>query len=610
MKAFFRNLLASFLGSGIAFFVIGLILIFVFVGVLTAGMSDAFGDMKFGSKKSAKVKDNTVLHVTLDDPILERKSNEAFEIDFNTFEPLQTMGLNEILSSLEQAKDDDRIEGIFLDLSSVSVRPSTLLDIRKGIMDFKESGKWVMAYAEGYTQATYYLATAADEVYLYPEGSMQWLGLNAELMFFKNMLDDLDIDVTVFRGEGNKFKSAVEPFIMDKMSEANREQTRGFLTDMWGVMVDDISKERGVSSVRLNEIADSLLIRNARDAVSHNLVDGVKYRDEIRDILREKLEGDDEEINKVKLTSYRNAKLPGVKLDLEEEDNDKGKIAVVYAVGEIRSGQGGDQIIGSDRIAKALRDARKDDDVKAVVLRVNSPGGSALASDVIWRETELIKEAGKPFIVSMSDLAASGGYYISAGADRIFANPNTITGSIGVFGIIPNFGGFMENKLGITFDRVKTNEHSDLATGTHELDPVQYEAIQDQVNEIYQTFLQLVADGRGMTKEEVDEIAQGRVWSGKQALEIGLVDELGNLDAAVEYAAEMAELEDYDIKSLPELKDPFEEFFKSLSGDMKESMTREAMGDYYDAYIELQRIKNISTMSGVQARMPFTMEVK
>jgi protease-4 len=609
MKEFFRNLLASVIGSGIAFVVVGFILIFAFVGIFTASITSAFEDMDFGTTKTVKVEDQSVLNVELEGPIVERMNNDGFNFNFNTFEPLEVMGLRDVLRSFEKAKNDDKIEGVFLDLSTVSVRSASLLDIRDAILDFKDSGKWVVAYAENYSQATYYLASAADEVYLYPEGSMDWKGINAEIAFFKNMLDRLNIEVQVFRGEGNKFKSAVEPFIMEKMSEANKEQTRAFLTDMWGIYTEDISRERGISVERLNQLADSLSIRSASDAVEYGLIDKVMYRDEVIDHLREKMgiEGEDEGVSKVDLYDYREKK---PKRKKKEDDGDKGRVAVVYAVGEIRSGQGGDGVMGSETVAKALRDARKDEDVKAIVLRVNSPGGSALASDVIWRETELIKESGKPFIVSMSDLAASGGYYIAAGADHIFANPNTITGSIGVFGLIPNLGGFMESKLGITFDNVKTNAHADLATGTKSLDEMEYEAIQESVNDVYQTFLQRVADGRGMTKEEVDEIAQGRVWSGKQALEIGLVDELGNLEDAVEHAAEMAQLEDYDIKELPELKDPFQEFFKSLSGGVKEDMTREAMGDYYEAYIELQRIKNISTMNGVQARLPFIMEIE
>ncbi|MFZ6052113.1 signal peptide peptidase SppA [Halocola ammonii] len=609
MKEFFRNLLASILGSGIAFIVVGFILIFAFVGIFTASITSAFEDMEFGQTKTVQVKDQSVLNVELNGPVVERMSNDGFNFNFNTFEPLEVMGLNEILNSFEKAKNDDKIEGVFLDLTTVSVRASSLLDIRDAILDFKDSGKWVVAYAENYSQATYYLASAADEVYIYPEGSLDWRGLNAEIAFFKNMLDRLDIEVQVFRGEGNKFKSAVEPFIMEKMSEANKEQTRAFLSDMWAIYTEDISRERGISVERLNELADSLSIRSAADAAEYGLVDKTMYRDEVLDHLREKMgiEDEDEGIAKVDLYDYRDKKKKRKKKD---DEGDKGRVAVVYAVGEIRSGQGGDGVMGSERVAKALRDARKDEDVKAIVLRVNSPGGSALASDVIWRETQLIKEEGKPFVVSMSDLAASGGYYIAAGADQIFANPNTITGSIGVFGLIPNLGQFMENKLGITFDNVKTNEHADLATGTKSLDPLEYEAIQESVNDVYQTFLQRVADGRGMTKEQVDEIAQGRVWSGKQALELGLVDELGNLEAAVEHAAEMAQLDDYEIKELPELEDPFEKFFKSLSGGMKESMTRDAMGDYYEAYMELQRLRNLSTMNGVQARLPFIMEME
>ena len=615
MGNFFKQVLASFLGSGVAFLVTGLILIFMFVAIVTTSISAAMdGDTE---ASETKVKDHSILIMELDEPIVERANDKDFQFDFNTFEPITNLGLNHILKDLDKASKDDRIEGIFLDLTSVAASPSTMEEIRQALMDFKSSEKWIVAYAESYSLGSYYLASTADEVYMYPEGSFDFRGLGAELMFFKNMLEDLEIEVDIVRGPNNKYKSAVEPFMYDKMSDANREQMQVLLDDIWDEMCKEIGASRNLTVEQLNLIADSIEIRVAEDAVRTGMIDGLKYRDEVVDLLEAKTgitpsdsdneeEGEKEDdLRLVNLKKYHRAKVKNED-EVAKSDRSKDRVAVVYAVGEIRSGEGDDMTIGSDRIARALREAREDDKVKAVVLRVNSPGGSALASDVIWRETELIKAAGKPFVVSMGDLAASGGYYISAGADKIFANENTITGSIGVFGLIPNAEGFFNNKLGITFDRVGTNEHAGMMAMTKPLDDAEMASLNESVEHIYDRFTQLVADGRGMTQADVDAIGQGRVWTGTRALEVGLVDELGDLSDAIAEAASLAGLEDYREKELPTFIDPFEELMKELTGEVKVHMMMEATGVPARYIQQVEQVKYLITEGDkIQARMPY-----
>lgn len=623
---FGKSFLASLLGSAVSFFVVGFILIFVFVGVLMSSLTGAFSSM---SERDTKVKDNSVLHFKIDGPFAERGQERSMEIDLPIFGSQSRPGLNTIIETLDKAAKDDRIEGVFLEIGMAGGAPSTLQDIRDAIVKFKDSGKWVVAFSEGYGQSGYYLASAADEVYLYPEGSMELHGLETELMFYKNMLDRLGVEVQVIRGPNNKYKSAVEGFILEEMSSENREQIEAFLNSIWDKMSKDMADSRGLTVDRINEIADGLLVRVGRHAEEYGLIDGLRYRDEVMDMILERsgLEEEDdadkkdddkpkirksveERVRFVSLSNYSKAKLPEEEDKKRKKKDDatrhKDRVAVVYAVGAIESGKGNDETIGSERISEALRKARLDERVKAVVLRVNSPGGSALASDVIWRETQLIKEAGKPFVVSMGDLAASGGYYISAAADRIFANETTITGSIGVFGMIPNMEGMLNDKIGLTFDRVRTNEHGTYMTVTRPLDEVEFEAINESVTEIYDAFLKLVAEGRGMSFEQVDGIAQGRVWTGTHAKEIGLVDELGNLNSAIAYAAEMAGLDDYKLRELPEMLDPLQELLKELSGESQAARVLESVGmneRYLTPLLDARRM--IESHDRIQARMPY-----
>ncbi|MFM9984959.1 MAG: signal peptide peptidase SppA [Flavobacteriales bacterium] len=598
--SFGKSLLASLLGS---FLAMGLLLVIMIIIVVAAIGS--------GDEKAVEVANNSVLHIKLDQLIVERDNPHQQGFNFEAFNDEQKMGLNTLVEELERAKTDDRIKGILLELGSFGAAPSTVLDVRRAISEFSNSGKWVIAYGEDFSQGGYYVASAANEVYLYPQGSIDWRGINAEIMFFKNMLDKLEIQAQVIRGPNNKFKSAVEPYIYDHMSPENKQQIETFISDIWRVMLDGISEKRGVSVADLNRMADSLQLVIPEKAVEARLIDGLKYRDEVMGIIKSKLGVDvassDDDLEFISLGDYATSshKKSG-KDEKDTPDFKKDKVAVVYAVGAIESGEGSDDVIGSERIAKALKKAREDSKVKAIVLRVNSPGGSALASDVIWRETELIKQSGKPFYVSMGDYAASGGYYISCSADKIYANANTITGSIGVFGIIPNLENFWKNKLGITFDRYETNPHADLITGNKALDEKEMEYMTNMVADIYNDFTSKVANGRKMTQAMVDSIGQGRVWSGEDAKTLGLVDEIGNLQDCIKAAAAQAGLTDYAVKELPAMIDPFEKLMEELTGQKKEESLRSVLGEQYKVYMHA---KTFLEMKGVQARMPFMIEI-
>ncbi len=590
---------ASLAGSIIAIFGVGLILILLFTVALTSSIS---GAMDGGSEVSKTVKKNSVLEITLDAPIVERGlgDNPAFNFSALTGES-ETIGLNNILSGLRSAATDDKIEGVYLNLSGASGGFSAITDIRDELMKFKESGKWMVAYSEGYSQGGYYLASAADEVYMYPTGGMELNGLNAELMFYKDMLEKVGVEIQVLRGPNNKFKSAVEPYYRNSMSDESRLQYQELLDDLWTIMVEDISVSRGITADQINLIADSMLLRVADNAKELNLIDDLKYGDQVTSILKGKLGVEaDEKINFINLADYKGKK------KYNEDFSDE--VAVVYAVGAIESGEGDDATIGSDRIAQALRDARLEENTKAIVLRVNSPGGSALASDVIWRETQLIKEAGIPFVVSMSDLAASGGYYIAAGADRIVASEATITGSIGVFGMLPNAQNLLENKLGVHTDRVGTNANGNIGVFSP-LNETQYEAIEESISDIYDDFTSLVAEGRGMSQDAVKEVAGGRVWSGTDAITAGLVDEIGTLERAKDIAAELASLSDYNVKNYPKPIDPFEELLKEFGADVRLESIASELGVDASTIKEINSLMKERNAFSVQARMPYSLRI-
>lgn len=594
MRPFWR----TFFASSLALIIIGGVLTAIFIGSIAMIASGLFSD-----KEEFKVKENSILHIKLKTPISE--------LSFAEFNPesldyTQAMGLREIKLGLEQAKKDDKIKGIYLNISNIQAGTATIEEIRNSILNFKkETGKFVISYGEMYSQKDYYIATAADSIFLYPEGMLEFQGLSVEYMFFKNAIDKLGVDVQIIRGTNNKFKSAVEPFMYDKMSEANRKQTMTYLNSIWTQMLNGISETRGISKQKLNEIADSLYVRSAETAKEYSLVDKLIYEDEL--IAKFKNITDTKEEDKLNLVSFKKycsemSKKQKIKLKTEDKN-----IAVVYAVGEINSGKGSNKTIGSETVAKAIRDARKNDDIKALVLRVNSPGGSALASDVIWREMMLTKEK-MPVVVSMGDLAASGGYYISCMADRIFAQPNTITGSIGVFGVLPNFSKPLKETLGITTDRAFTNRPN-IMTITRGLTNEEFNIVQQSVDDIYMDFKQKVANGRPkLDVAGVDSIGQGRVWAGTDALKIGLVDELGGIDEAVKYAAKQADIENVKISIYPKQKqNKLNEILETLELDASVSVyspTTKKMANY------LQSIEKVIEKTETQARLPFDINIK
>jgi protease-4 len=592
---FWKTVWATLVGNFIASIIGTLITIGIIAAIIAA----------FSSGEDVSMENESILKIKLENSFTERGLDTP---SFNLNGAEDRIALRDLERVLRFAKTDERIEGVYLNIGAIEAAPAMLLEIHNAILDFKSSGKWVLAYSESYSQAGYFLASAANEVYMYPTGTFDWHGLNAEVMFYKKLLDNLEIEAQVIRGPNNKFKSAVEPFIYDHMSDENRLQMATFIDDIWKVMCERISAQRGVSVEELNTAATSLRFINNNNLLQSKLIDGLLYPDEIASKMSARLKdkGKLENDKKIEdeIISYSRY-LDVVKL--EDKASDVAQVAVVYAIGGIESGKGDDETIGSDRIAKALRDARLDDGIKAVVLRVSSPGGSALASDVIWREAELLKQSGKVFVVSMGDYAASGGYYIACGADRIFAQPNTITGSIGVFGIIPNLQNFLDHKLGITFDAYKTHEHANMMTLTSPLDTAQKRAMQMMVRNIYNDFTSKVALGRNISQAYVDSSGQGRVWSGEDALTIGLVDELGGLREAIAYAAAKAGVGAESVLELPEMLDPLEEFFNDISGKSEDAILSRLLGSRFKNY---QDIRELSNGGKIQTRLPFYITVE
>ncbi len=588
MKQFFKFMFASMLG----FFLTWVIIFFIFLGIIMSAASLAKKDV-------VVVKENSVLTLKLDEPISDRTPNNPFSnMNFGSFKAKQAPGLAEILRTIKNAASDNKIKGIYLELSNISAGIATIEEIRNALIEFKKSGKFIYCYSEGLSQSAYYLATVSDKIFLNPEGGVIFKGLSAQIMFLKGMLDKLEIEPQIIRH--GKFKSAIEPLILDKMSEANKEQTLKFLGTIWEHIVKGIAESRKLTTEDLNKIADEMSVRIASDAVTLKLVDELAYYDEVQSKIKEKLGiGEKKKINFISISKYRKTFRGDFKLSKE-------KIAIVFASGDIVSGEGDDNTIGSTKISAAIRKARIDSSVKAVVLRVNSPGGSALASEVIWREVMLTKKV-KPVVVSMGDVAASGGYYISCAATKIIASPNTITGSIGVFGVVPNLQKFFKNKLGITVDGVSTNKHSDYISTFRPMDNYEKEMTQFSVESVYQTFIKHVAEGRNMTVDQIDSIGQGRVWSGVDAKRIGLIDDFGGLEKAVNIAAEIAKIKDYKIIALPVQKDPFTQIIEDLMGDnASESIIRNELGENY---IYFKYLKDISNMKGVQARMPYEINI-
>lgn len=588
MKQFFGAFFGSILGLLITGVVTTLIII-----------ASVMSSMKKSDSGSYSPVENSVLKMNLNTEIKERGSQNPFgDIDLGPLMNKTVLGLNDIISNLQKAKIDKNIKGVYLEVSNPSMGFATLEEVRNAILDFKKSGKFVYAYAEVFTQKGYYVASAANKVFLNPQGTLELKGLSSQIMFYKNMLQKLQVEVQIFRH--GKFKSAIEPFMLDKMSEANRSQVETYLGSIWNHMITGIAAARKTTTEEINNMANNLLIGSPEDAIKYKLVDALAYEDEVMTEIKKAISLN--ETDKIKFAlfdDYVNAKDYTVTLS-------ENKIAVIYAVGEIISGKGDDEKMGSFEIAKALKDARLNDKIKAIVLRVNSPGGSALASDVIWRETILAQKT-KPLIVSMGDVAASGGYYISCGADRIFAQPNTITGSIGVFGMIPNAQKALSEKLGINIDTVNTNAHSDVGTILRGASGIEYDYIQQSVERIYDVFITKVAQGRKTSKNNIDSIGQGRVWSGVDALQNHLIDEIGGIEKATVYAAKMAKLSTYSIESFPRQKDAIE---KLLGNGKEEIETRALKSQFGESYIYLNQMKNVLNVKGIQARLPYEMIIE
>jgi len=588
MKQFFKFVFATLVGIILA----GVILIVIIIGIVVAARGD----------KHVEIDSDSVLHITFTKDIPERTPyNPLAGLDFLGLDGDKNLGLNDILANIKRAKTDENIKGIFLDQSYMLSGQATTEEIRDALMDFKKSGKFIIAYSEVYTQGFYYLASVADKVYINPKGLFEFSGFNSQITFFKGALDKLGIQAQIIKV--GTYKSAVEPFVLSKMSDANRMQVNSYLGSLYNYFLTGISSSRKISKDSLFNIANNLKIQLPEDALKYKLVDGLKYKDEVLDELKERTGvSSKKNLHKVEMSDYATG---NTSTDNDEDGKKtiKNQIAIVYASGEINGGEGDDNTIGSEKISSALRKVRLDDNVKAVVLRVNSPGGSSLASDVIWREVMLTKKV-KPIIVSMGDLAASGGYYISCAADSIIAEPNTLTGSIGIFAIVPNLQKLFNDKLGITFDGVKTGKYADLGDLSRPLSAEERAILQNNVNHGYDDFTKAVAEGRHKTQAYINSIGQGRVWTGEQAIKIGLVDRLGNINDAIWSAAKKANIKKYKIVPYPEQKKGvFNKFGSDISTQMKAHFVKSELGDNYRYYEQIKGLTQM--MKSPQMRMPY-----
>ncbi|MGE6219600.1 signal peptide peptidase SppA [Nubsella zeaxanthinifaciens] len=588
MKEFFKYVFATVVGIVISAVVLGIIGFVIFIGMIAS----------VGSETETVVKKNSVLYLNLDQAITERTPENSFGQLFGGSSD-KSIGFNDVARALKKAQNDDNIQAVYINVSAPNAGMATMLEVRNAILDFRKSKKPVIAYSETYSQGAYYLASAANKIYLNPEGELTFKGFSSELMFFKGALEKLGIEAQIIR-VGN-YKSAVEPFINTKMSDYNREQVTAYVSSLYDTFLTGIAESRKIEKDSLYQIANQYKVQFPKDALAYKMVDGLKYKDEVLDELRN-ITGTDKkkDINSVSINDYIKS------LPTQGQSSSKDKVAVIYANGDIVGGEGSDEQIGSERISRAIRKARLDDEVKAIVLRVNSGGGSALASDVIWREMILSKKV-KPVIASFGDVAASGGYYIGCGADSIFVQPNTITGSIGVFGIIPNLQNMFNNKLGITFDGVKTGEYADIMSVNRPLTPAERAIIQKGVNKTYDTFIGKVAEGRKKTKAQVDSLGGGRVWIGKEAVKNGLADKLGGFDYAIASAAKKAKLSDYKVVEYPEKIDPWKEFLSSAKDNVSAYYAKKEFGENYILY---QQMKKAISNTGIQARMDYDIRIK
>ena len=588
MNQFFKFLFASLLGTLVAF---GL---FALLGV---GIIGSIASM---SEAKVDISDNSVLVVNTSKIIPDRTNNT--QMDPLAFSSEKILGLSDMQKCIEKAATDDNIDGIYLKATSSSLPMASANSLRASLEAFKESGKFVIAYADNYSQNGYYMASVADSIYLNPAGTLEFRGYSASITFFKKMLDKLGVKMEVFYA--GKFKSATEPFRRERMSPENKVQVREMITALYDDFIMDIAESRDQTAEQLKEKANEHLIWTPENALAAGLIDGVSYKEDVKNIINENLgieEG--KKIKTVSMNDYHST----LKQDLSIKD----KIAVIYAEGSIVPGKGQPGSIGDEAYIKHIQKAIDDKKVKAIVLRVNSPGGSAQASENILNHIKLAKEKGKPVVVSMGDYAASGGYYISAEADKIFAQDNTITGSIGVFLMFPTAKELMEEKIGITVDTIKTGRFSTALDPIMGIGAAEGAELQMMADHVYDQFLTVVSNGRNMEKEAVNEIAQGRVWTGKKALEIGLVDEIGDLNQAIAAAAELAGIEKYRLKNLPQVKDPLQTLLDDLQqkdNQIASKILEQELGSYYDIFKSLKEASD--TKSEVMMRIPFDITIE
>ena len=587
---FLRNVLATLVGL-ILFF--GLIFA-IFGGIIAAATQEP----------EVEVKENSVLHLKLNKPIVERKMDDPFsELPFPGFDG-GTIGLLQIRSAIQAAKEDENIQGIYLDASLSLGGFASLEEIRNDLVNFKESGKFIISYSDFLSEKAYYIASVADELYIHPDwGGVEFNGFMVETVFIKETLDKLGLKPEIFRV--GDFKSAIEPLTRTSMSDSSRAQTVSFLNSLYDTYIERITTSTDISENQLRSLADSMKIQEPQDAIDASMVTGLRYPDEVRDLLREKLglgeEEEDDEINFISVGKYSKA------VEARAPDYSRNRVAVIVASGNIVDGEGDMNSIGGDKFAKEIRKAREDDNVKAMVIRINSGGGSALASDKMWREIQLAKQE-KPVIASMSDVAASGGYYMAMGCDTIVAHPNTITGSIGIFGAFFNVEGMLD-KIGVDTEIVQTGEFADIFSPSKPMSEAERRIIQNGIEQGYETFTSKAAEGRNMSVEQLKKVASGRVWSGTEALERDLVDVLGGLDDAVAIAVEKAGLEedDYRVKYYPEKKDIFQQIMEELGQEVSTQLLKHELGD---AFPYVQQFQQVREWQGIQARMPFMMEIK
>lgn len=571
-------------------------LLFFIVMIASLSMMVASGE------KPVSISNNSVLILNGGITIPDRTDpNPLAGFDIINMSVTQAPGLNDILHNLDKAATDPKIKGVLIENGLLSSGWATTEELRDALKKFRiESGKWVIAYADYVLlQEGYYLSTAADKIYINPSSMVDFKGLSGDVMFYKKALDKLGVDVQVVRH--GKFKGAVEPFILDKLSNENREQIKDYVGSIWNHVVSKISESRDIPEAQLNLLADKLSGYLADGALESKLVDGLLFRDQLYDTLKI-ISGltTDDKINLVTMAKY--TKVP----DHRKSTASKNRITVIYALGTITMGKGNEYNIGGNNYSEIIRKERKDSSVKAIVLRVNSPGGNAVASDLIWRELKLAAEV-KPVVISMGNYAASGGYYISAPGTKIYADPTTISGSIGVFGLIPDAGKLLEQKIGITHETVNTNENSDFISLYRPMGSYEKEVMQKSIEKVYSDFVNKVADGRKKSFDAVDSIGQGRVWSGTSALKLGLVDEMGGLREAIKGAAHLAGIDSlYSVRELPSVEDPYTKLLNQLSGNIKMSVLRKELGESYRYYNEL---KDLTSISGIQARLPYFIEI-